>query len=152
MPKPRNLESNPQPPKPRKSPPHPFVLEALEPLHPRTKPMFSCTAVYIGPKLALFLRNSPNQPEDNGVWLATLDEHHASLRTLFPNMRPIALLDGKITSWQLLPQDAPDFEESALLACELVAKNDPRIGKIPKPRPSRAKSQRLIKRIEIRSI
>jgi len=139
MPKHRNIEPSTHPPKPRKSPPHPFVLEALDTLSPRTKPMFSCTAVYIGPKLVLFLRDKPAHPDDNGVWLATHDEHHESLRTLFPNMRSIALLDGKITSWQLLPQDAPDFEESSLLACDLILKNDPRIGKIPKPRPSRAK-------------
>jgi hypothetical protein len=30
--------------------------------------------------------------------------------------------------------DAPDFEEAALRACELVAARDPRIGKVPKPR------------------
>jgi hypothetical protein len=47
--------------------------------------------------------------------------------------------DG-LTGWQVLPADAPDFEESALRVCELILARDPRIGKIPKPRKSRARS------------
>ena len=47
-------------------------------------------------------------------------------------MRSIGLFGTPVTSWQVLPVDAPDFEESALRACELIAARDPRIGKIPK--------------------
>lgn len=36
------------------------------------------------------------------------------------------------TGWQILPLDADDFEESVLKACQLVLKNDVRIGKVPK--------------------
>lgn len=32
----------------------------------------------------------------------------------------------------MLPLDSQDFEDSVLKACELIIKNDPRIGKIPK--------------------
>lgn len=42
-------------------------------------------------------------------------------------------------AWQLLPAHAPDFEESALRACQLIAECDPRIGEVPKPRKSRAR-------------
>jgi hypothetical protein len=42
------------------------------------------------------------------------------------------VLGKAVTGWQLLPADAPDFESAALRACELVLRQDPRIGKIPK--------------------
>jgi hypothetical protein len=96
--------------------------------------MFGCLAVYVGPRIVLILRDKPTAPADNGVWLATMPEHHESLRREFPHMRSIGVFRTKITSWQILPVDAPDFEESALRACELVVAHDPRIGKVPKPK------------------
>ena len=99
--------------------------------------MFGCTAVYVGEKIMLFLRDKGDHTSaDDGVWMATTDEHHSSLRHDFPNMRPIHLLEGKITGWQNLPSSSPDFEEAALHACDLIARRDPRIGKIPKAKRS----------------
>ena len=118
--------------KPRKPIPQEFVLDALHLLFPRTRSMFGCLAVYVKDKIVLILRDKPGAVRDNGVWLATTREHHESLRGEFPNMRSIKLLGKKVTGWQLLPSDAPDFEEAALRACELIARRDPRIGKIPK--------------------
>jgi hypothetical protein len=118
-------------PKPRKSPPFEFVLEALASLSPRTNPMFGCLAIYIGNRIVLILRDRPTATSDNGVWLATTTEHHESLRGEFPHMRSIAVLGKDVTGWQVLPATAPDFEESALHACELVLARDPRIGKVP---------------------
>jgi hypothetical protein len=125
--------------KPRKSPPHTFVLEALAELEPRTRPMFGCLAVYVGEKIVLILRDRPTNMEDNGVWFCTTEEHHESLRLEFPNTRSIALLGGKITGWQVLPSTSPDFEEAALHACELVIARDPRIGKVPGEKKAAAK-------------
>ena len=99
--------------------------------------MFGCTAIYVADKIVLILRDKPNQTADNGVWLATTVEHHESLRRDFPNMRSIAVLGSKVTGWQVLPVDAPDFEEAALRVCELVLAGDPRIGKIPGERRNR---------------
>ena len=115
----------------RKPIPHEFVLEALAPISPWTRPMFGCLAVYVEEKIVLILRDKPASRADNGVWLATTSEHHASLRQEFPNMRSIRVLGKKITGWQVLPLDAPDFEQAALRACELVLARDPRLGKIP---------------------
>lgn len=121
--------------KPRKVVPHEFVLDAIASLSPWTRPMFGCLAVYVGDKIVLILRNkSSGQTVDNGVWLATTEEHHGSLRHEFPNMRSIKVLGKKVTGWQLLPADAPDFEEAAIRACDLVVAGDPRIGKVPKSR------------------
>jgi hypothetical protein len=77
------------------------------------------------------LRDKRDATADNGVWLATTVEHHESLRHEFPNMRSVQVFGTKVTAWQVLPVDAPDFEESALAACELVVAGDPRIGKVP---------------------
>ncbi len=118
-------------PKLRKPAPYPFVLDALSAISPATRPMFGCLAVYVGEKIVVILREKSNQTQDNGVWLATTRKHHDSLRSEFPNMRPVELL-GPVTGWQVLPAGAPDFEESALRACELILVRDPRIGKIPK--------------------
>lgn len=120
--------------RPRSAIPHEFVLDALAPLSPWTRPMFGCTAIYVGEKIVLILRQKPSYERDNGVWLATTEEHHESLREEFPNMRSIELLGEKISQWQILPVDAPDFEESAMRACELVIAGDSRIGKIPNSR------------------
>jgi len=121
-------------PKPRKPTPHEFVLDALAAVWPRTNPMFGCLAVYVGNKIVLILRDKREPDADNGVWLATTEEHHESLRREFPNMRSIQVFRKKVTGWQVLPADAPDFEEAALRACELIVARDPRIGKVPKLR------------------
>jgi hypothetical protein len=117
--------------KPRKAIPHEFVLDALAPASPWTRPMFGCTAIYVGEKIVLILRQKPGYERDNGVWLATTHEHHESLRQDFPSMRSIELLGEPVSNWQVLPTDAPDFEESAMRACELVIAGDPRIAKVP---------------------
>jgi hypothetical protein len=119
--------------KQRKRIPHEFVLDALAPLSPRTRPMFGCLAIYVEAKIVLILRDKPGDP-DNGVWLATTAEHHKSLLREFPNMRSIKVFRKKVTGWQVLPAAATDFEEAALRACELVTARDPRIGKVPKPK------------------
>jgi hypothetical protein len=103
--------------------------------------MFGCLAIYVEDKIVLILRNKDNNNEDkrdqtadNGVWLATTEQHHQSLRRDFPHMRSIQVLGKKVTGWQVLPADASDFEQAALRACELVLARDPRIGKVPKAR------------------
>ena len=118
----------------RKRVPYEFVIDALAPASPWTRPMFGCLAVYVEDKIVLILRDKATSPTDNGVWLATTQEHHESLKREFPNMRSIRLLGGKVTGWQVLPAAAEDFEEAALRACELVIARDPRIGKIPASR------------------
>ncbi len=118
----------------RKTVPHEFVLDAIAPLSPRTRPMFGCLAVYVQDKIVLILRDKRENTADNGVWLATTVEHHESLRREFPNMRSIQVLGKAVTGWQVLPSDAPDFEEAALRTCELIVARDPRIGKVPSKR------------------
>lgn len=111
--------------------PYEFVLDAIAALSPWTRSMFGCLAVYVEDKILLVLRDKPDETSDNGVWLTTTVEHHKSLRCEFPNMRSIRAFGTKVTSWQVLPVEAPDFEKVALRACELIVARDPRTGKVP---------------------
>jgi hypothetical protein len=114
--------------------PFDFVLDYLGSAEPVVKPMFGSYGVYIAEKIVLILRMRNDHIDANGVWLATSAEHHDSLRKQFPNMKSIYLLsDGKgETGWQMLPEDADDFESSVIKACALILAGDARIGKIPK--------------------
>jgi len=117
--------------RPRKVVPQEFVLDAISPVSPYTRPMFGCLAVYVKDKIVFILRDKRENTADNGVWLATTEQHHESLRREFPNMRSVQVFGKEVTAWQVLPADAPDFEVAALRACELVLAGDPRIGKVP---------------------
>lgn len=134
----------------RKSPPYPFVLEALAPLQPEVRPMFSGYAVYLGDKIVCMLRDRPTYPEDNGLWLVfsettPTDEKGLSrkdIRKDFPSLRPIGRLGGVIAHWHLLPADSPNFESEALHVCDLLLRHDPRLGRIPKSRQTKPASSK----------
>jgi len=127
----------PSPAKPKQKPPYPFVLEALMPLSPEVRRMFSGFAVYPGNRIVCMLRDHPKSPRDNGVWLIlseTTDPTAPGLHQDFPSLRPVELLGNKISHWLLIPSDSPNFETEALHACDLLLRNDPRLGRIPKSR------------------
>lgn len=126
--------------RPKKPQPYPFVIDALADVVTEKKPMFGSLALYVGDKIVLILREKRDGSPDDGVWLATMAEHHESLRREFPNMRSVAVFGPQVTHWQVLATDSPDFEEAALRACELIAARDPRIGKVPKSRSTRSKA------------
>jgi len=117
--------------------PFAFVLDELDGLDPVTRPMFGCTAVYVGEKIVFALRDKRSDDDDSGVWIATTKEHHASLRREMPSLRSITVFGSGESSWQVVPKDALDFEESTILACALVRRGDPRIGTIPKAKKPR---------------
>ena len=121
--------------------PFEFVLEELDPIHPRVKPMFGCYAIYAGDKLVLILRQRNDFTDDNGIWLAALHEHHASLKKEVPCMRSVRLLGSSETVWQNIPAEEDDFEELVLKACHLILKGDVRIGKIPKQKKNTKKKR-----------
>jgi hypothetical protein len=123
--------------------PFDFVLEKLDRVHPRVKPMFGCYAVYVGEKIVLILRQRKDHEDDNGVWIAAQREYHESLKREFPCMRSIHLLGTAETVWQNIPVDDDSFEELVLKACELIIKGDLRIGKIPKSKTKKVKAKRL---------
>lgn len=119
--------------------PFEFVLEALDRIQPRVKPMFGCYAIYAGEKLVLILRQRTDHRDDNGVWVAALHEHHESLKKDFPCMRSVRLLGTSESVWQNIPLEEDDFEELVLKACRFILKGDARIGKIPKKKAQKTK-------------
>lgn len=102
--------------------------------------MFGCHAVYLGEKIVLMLRNKESHRSDNGVWLAIAPEHHQSLWKIFPSMRAVRLLGERATAWKNIPVESDDFEESVLTACDMIVRNDPRIGKVPKRKGKKVKA------------
>lgn len=138
-----------------RSVPFEFVLEELESLNPTTKPMFGCLAVYVGPKIVMILREKTDFTADNGIWIATTREHHASLKEDLPSLVSITIFSAN-SSWRNLPSSASDFEESALKACDLIRRGDLRIGTVPKrkgPVAKKAKARRhLAKKAQSREV
>jgi len=123
--------------KPKARVPHEFVVEALSPLEPEVRRMFSGFAVYIGDRIVLMLREAVKAPRDNGIWLVLaegVDPADKKLRREFPSLRKIELLGGAIGHWLLIPSDGPHFETEAMHACELLLNHDARIGRVPKSR------------------
>jgi hypothetical protein len=123
--------------KPKPKLPHAFVLEALAPLSPEVRRMFSGFAVYIGDRLLMMLRDHAKYPHDNGIWLVLsegIDPADSSLRRDLPSLRSIQMLGNKISHWLLIPSDRVDFERVALHACDLILHHDPRLGRIPQSR------------------
>ena len=117
--------------RPAKKLPFDFVLEEIADLGPYTKPMFGCHAVYVDERIVFILREKRAGDGDDGVWVATTREHHASLARELPSMRSIGVLGSGVTGWQILPADGDGFEEEVRRACALVLARDPRIGKVP---------------------
>ena len=120
--------------KPRQKIAFDFVIEKLMPVDPVVRAMFGAHAIYVDEKIVLITRNKDVHLEDNGVWVGTWQEHHASLKKEIPSLRSIGLFsDGKTESaWQVIPADSEEFEREVIHACDLILKRDPRIGKIPK--------------------
>ncbi len=114
--------------------PFDFILDLLHPIEITVKPMFGCHAVYAGGKILLIVRKKEDHTDANGVWIATGKEHHDSLRKELPSMQSVYILsEGKgETGWQMVHEEADDFEEAVTKICEMILKGDDRIGKIPK--------------------
>ena len=115
--------------------PFDFILDYLPVRKIRITPMFGCYAIYCGKRLVFILRDQKNKEELNGVWLASSIENIPLLTAILPVVDLEARLverKAKGSSWILIPKESLEFEESVIIACELVSKEDPKIGKITK--------------------
>jgi hypothetical protein len=110
--------------------PFDFILDYLYPYEPAIKKIFGQHVLYSEDKIILALRKNNKNSIDNGLWIATDFEHHISLENQFKSLRKLTLYN--IKKWLLLPDDAEDFEKTAIQICELVKKGDIRIGVISK--------------------
>jgi len=112
-----------------KSVPFDFVFDYL-PTGITVKKMFGMHYIYLCKRIMLILRKSNNQPEWNGIWVATSKEHHESLKNNIPEFGPFVLNgDERHGHWLLIQGDAEDFEGAAIKVCEMISHGDARIGK-----------------------
>ncbi|HTI89601.1 MAG TPA: hypothetical protein VL727_03380 [Puia sp.] len=113
--------------------PFEFIFDYLLRIETTVKPYFGMFAIYSGERLLLMLRQRDNEPEMNGIWIATAKGGHESLKKELPALRTFSGLKEKDsgTGWQMIPATADDLEETAIKVCELIVRRDPRIGKIP---------------------
>ena len=114
--------------------PFAFISDHLFPLETTIKQMFGMFAVYSEDKILFLLRKKTTHPEANGIWIATKNEYHTSLKKDIPALISIAYLAEGLneTEWQLIPEADDNFENSTITLCELIKKKDIRIGKVPK--------------------
>jgi hypothetical protein len=115
--------------------PYDFVFDYL-PSSIVVKQMFGMHYIYLGKKIMAILRKRPNEPELNGIWIATSKQHHQSLKMDIPELGSFFINnDERQGNWLFLPEDIDDFEAPAIKICELIAHGDQRIGNITEKAP-----------------
>jgi hypothetical protein len=115
--------------------PFDFVFDYL-PANITVKKMFGMHYIYLGKRIMLILRRRENEPELNGIWVATGKEHHQSLKNTIPELGAFFIDNNeRHGNWLFLRDDADDFEGAAIKVCELIAHGDPRIGKVTEKPP-----------------
>ena len=115
--------------------PYEFVLDYL-PADIILKKMFGMHYIYRGKKIVLILRKRENEPELNGIWVASNKEHHKSLANEAPELAPFSIKgDDQYGNWLLIKDDAEGLEEATIKVCELIVHGDQRIGRLTEKPP-----------------
>ncbi len=114
--------------------PFDFIFDYLLPIDTEVTPFFGMFAVRSRGKLLLLLRDRKNEPDKNGIWIATVGDGAVSLQKELPGSTVLFERKSKKDEWLLIPPDADTFERSAICLCDLIVHRDPRIGRVPKPR------------------
>lgn len=109
--------------------PFSFVLRYLYPVRPVIKKMLGCYGLFVNKKLLLLLRDRENQPEFNGIYIATQPEFFDVLQNEIHISQMNVDLDGAPHTWIFLSEDLADFDDKVKKACELIKAGDERIGK-----------------------
>ncbi len=109
--------------------PFDFVLRYLYPVRPQIKKMLGCYGLFVNKKLLLLLRDRANQPEFNGIFVATQPEFFDALQNQIHISNMNFNLDGVPHTWIFLSEDLEDFDEKVKKTCEMIKVGDERIGK-----------------------
>jgi hypothetical protein len=106
-----------------------WIFESLED-DPRfvLRKLFSFDAAYLDGRL--YLAAAGGKEPWNGLMVCTAREHHASIRSQFPQLSPHKIL-GK---WLYLSLSHPEFEMIAIELAAMARKRDSRLGVESKPR------------------
>ena len=112
------------------SPPYDFIFDYL-PANVIVSKAFGMYYIYWNKKNMLILRKLSKNVNLNGIWIATVKAHHASLKTEVPGLAQFLLDNGKThdSDWQLLQENDNNFETDAIKICGFISHGDPRIGK-----------------------
>jgi hypothetical protein len=110
--------------------PYDFVFDYL-PRNVIVKQAFGMYYIYLNKKIVLILRKLTKNLNLNGIWIATGIEYHVSLKKEVQCITHFTLDNGKVhdSAWQLIKEDAGDFETAAIKICDLISHGDKRIGK-----------------------
>jgi hypothetical protein len=109
--------------------PYNFILSLLYPARPTVRKMLGCYGLYVEGKLVMLLRDKENQPEFNGVFIATQPKFFDALSSELHSSNMEFDIDGAPHTWIFISEDLNDFSDKLKLAAELVKKGDERIGK-----------------------
>lgn len=112
--------------------PFEFFIEWLYPLPLRHKKMFGVDAYYIDDYIMFALCTNEKYQPDHGIWIATKQEYHQKLTSIFTSIRPIKSLG--IKTWLVLPEAHDLFEEDAAMLVSLIKTQSPLIGNLSKKR------------------
>jgi len=116
--------------------PFDFVLDYLQD-RILLKKMFGMHYIYLGKWIMLILRKRSNEPELNGIWVATNKKYHEELKNSIPELGAFFLDNNeRHGNWLFLKDDAEDFEGAAIKICEMILHGDPRIGRPTKKPPT----------------
>jgi hypothetical protein len=115
--------------------PFDFVFDYL-PTGIVIKRMFGMHYIYLGKRIMLILRLRSNEPELNGIWVATSKDHHESLKNNIPELGAFFINNNERQgNWLFIPDNEDNFEGAAIKVCELILHGDPRIGKVTEKPP-----------------
>ncbi len=109
--------------------PYNFILSFFYPIRPTIKKMLGCYGLFVNKKLVMLLRERDNQPEFNGVFVATQPEHFDTLSNDLHSSNMDFDIDGDEYTWIFISEDLDDFKEKVKKAAEMVKVGDQRIGK-----------------------
>src|ERR1700748_1367975 len=104
--------------------PYEFVFDYL-PGNIIVEKMFGMHYIYLQRRIMMILRLRLNEPEFNGLWVATNKSHHESLQRDVPDLGHFFWAGNEQRGNWLLIQDGVDgFEEAAIKVCELISHGD----------------------------
>lgn len=109
--------------------PHSFILSFFYPVRPAIKKMLGCYGLFVNKKLVMLLRERDNQPEFNGVFVATQPEYFDALSNELHSSNMDFDIDGAEYTWIFISEDLDDFKEKVKKAAEMIKNGDERIGK-----------------------
>ena len=114
----------------KKQIPFDFLLDYL-PATIVIRPAIGMYYIYWEKKIVLIFRKVNKNAQHNGLWIATKQEQHASLKAEIPAITDFVFNEGETieSAWIQLKDDHDDFETAAIKICELISQRDKRIGK-----------------------